>query len=124
MNISQAAKKLELTSATLRYYEKIGLIPPIERTSGGIRNYSEANLDWIHTIKCMREAGLSIESLIEYNALYKAGEQTFEERKQILLEERLNLLTKIAELERTLGKLDYKLEHFYGTKESALCQGA
>lgn len=121
MNISQAAKQLDLSSTTLRYYETIGLIPPIERTAGGARNYSEENVDWIYTIKCMRDAGLSIDALIRYNALYQKGEDTFEDRKNILLNERQTLSSKISELQETLGRLDYKLTNFYGTNGATVC---
>ncbi|MBO6438777.1 MerR family transcriptional regulator [Enterococcus faecalis] len=112
MNISQVAKQLELTPTTLRYYETIGLIPPIERTSSGIRVYCEADIDWIFTIKCMREAGLSIDSLIEYNALYLEGEETYQDRKEILLKERQNLLDKINDIKLTLDRLEYKISKY------------
>ncbi|WP_265455233.1 MerR family transcriptional regulator [Enterococcus sp. HY326] len=121
MNISQAAKQLDLTSTTLRYYETIGLIPPIERTASGVRNYSEENVDWIYTIKCMRDAGLSIDSLIQYNALYLEGAQTYDERKTILMKERQNLVDKIAEFQTTLARLDYKLNNFYSSDGATIC---
>ncbi|MHC5249498.1 MerR family transcriptional regulator [Enterococcus sp. LJL90] len=121
MNISQAAKQLDLTSTTLRYYETIGLIPPIERTASGVRNYSEENVDWIYTIKCMRDAGLSIDSLIQYNALYLEGAQTYDERKAILMKERQNLVDKIAEFQTTLSRLDYKLNNFYSSDGATIC---
>lgn len=64
MNISEAAEKSGLTAVTLRYYERIGLIPPVTRGNGGVRLYKESDLGWIDFIKCMRNAGLSIESLM------------------------------------------------------------
>lgn len=113
MNISEVSKQLDLTPTTLRYYETIGLIPPIERTSGGIRVYCEADIDWIFTIKYMREAGLSIDSLIEYNALYLEGEETYEDRKEILLRERQKLLDKLTDIKLTIERLDYKITRYY-----------
>ena len=76
MNISEAAEKSGLTAVTLRYYERIGLIPPVTRGNGGVRLYKESDLGWIDFIKCMRNAGLSIESLIEYTTLFDQGKDT------------------------------------------------
>ena len=87
MNISEAAEKSGLTAVTLRYYERIGLIPPVTRGNGGVRLYKESALGWIDFIKCMRNAGLSIESLIEYTTLFDQGKDTVVARKEILIEE-------------------------------------
>lgn len=119
MNISDVAKQLDLTPTTLRYYETIGLIPPIERTSGGKRIYCEADIDWIFTIKYMREAGLSIDSLIEYNALYLEGDETYEDRKEILLKERQKLLDKLNDIKITLERLDYKITKYYKDEKTS-----
>jgi DNA-binding transcriptional MerR regulator len=72
MNISEAAEKSGLTAVTLRYYERIGLIPPVTRGNGGVRLFNESDLGWIEFIKCMRNAGLSIESLIEYTSFVRS----------------------------------------------------
>ena len=74
MTIAEASRKYGLTADTLRYYERIGLLPPVPRTKGGIRDYDEASCGWIELMKCMRSAGVQIEALIEYVALYRQGE--------------------------------------------------
>lgn len=112
MNISEAAEKVGLTPVTLRYYERVGLIPPIKRKNGGVRVYSDDDLQWLDFIKCMRSAGLSVESLIEYTALFQEGEKTKEARKQILLEERKELLEKYQELANNLARLDQKIAYY------------
>lgn len=112
VTIAQAAKRTSLTPDTLRYYERIGLIPPVERTQGGIRNYCEQDCRWISFIKCMRSAGLPVEILIEYVALFQEGDKTLEARKAILLEQREQLLTKIHDMQDTLKRLDCKIEHY------------
>lgn len=109
MNISEVAAKTGLTPVTLRYYEKIGLIQSVKRKSGGVRNYSEADLEWINFIKCMRSAGLSIDSLIHYTALYNQGSATEAERRNILIAERAQLEKKYHVIGETLANLNRKI---------------
>ena len=85
MTITEVSKKYEITPDTLRYYERIGLIPPVPRTKGGIRDYDEESCRWIELMKCMRRAGVQIEALIEYVALFKQGDETLDARKKILI---------------------------------------
>lgn len=110
MNISEVAAKFEITPATLRYYEKEGLVPPVNRSASGIRDYNEEDLGWVEFIKCMRNAGLSIESLARYSELYKSGEETLAERKNILVEEYQKLLEKQKAINETVNRLEHKLE--------------
>lgn len=112
MNISEAAALSGLTAVTLRYYERIGLIPPVTRGNGGVRLYEESDLGWINFVKCMRNAGLSIESLIEYNALYASGKETALARKDILIEEQKKLQERYDEPGKTLDQLNKKIEHY------------
>jgi DNA-binding transcriptional MerR regulator len=112
MTIAEVAKKYGLSTDTLRYYERIGLIPPIQRNKVGNRDYSETNCQWIQMIKCMRSAGLTIESLIEYVRLFQQGEHTRQSRKQIVQEQRDLLAQRIAELQETLKILDMKIASY------------
>lgn len=112
MTISEVANKYGLSPDTLRYYERIGLIPPVPRTASGLRNYDEESCGWINFIKCMRGAGLQIEALIEYVELYQQGDSTIEARKNILTEQRKILLEKRAEIDKTIERLNYKIEHY------------
>ncbi|WNS78580.1 MerR family transcriptional regulator [Domibacillus sp. DTU_2020_1001157_1_SI_ALB_TIR_016] len=114
MNIAQVAKQFDLTAATLRYYERIGLIPPVKRKENGIRNYGEEDIKWIEFAKCMRNAGLSIESLIEYTSLFTEGDKTLKARKNILVEERQRLAAKLLEIEETVKRLDKKIKYYDG----------
>ena len=75
MTIAEVSRTYDLSADTLRYYERIGLIPPVHRSAGGIREYDEEDCRWIEFIKCMRGAGLPIESLVEYVALFQQGEE-------------------------------------------------
>lgn len=112
MTIKEVSEMFDLSADTLRYYEKIGLIDDVERTSAGIRNYKDKDIQRIHFIKCMRNAGLSIERLKRYLDLFVEGEDTVTERKEILLSQREELIAKIQELEDTLNYLDYKINNY------------
>lgn len=112
MRINEVSKQYGLSQDTLRYYERIGLIPPVPRNSGGIREYDEASLQWIEFIKCMRSAGLPIDKLIIYVNLYQKGDETIAERKQLLIEERDQLTKRIEEQQKTLARLNGKIARY------------
>lgn len=88
MTIAEVSKKYGLSADTLRYYERIGLIPPVPRTPSGVRDYDEASCRWVELMKCMRAAGVQIEALINYVALVQQGEGTLRARKDLLVEQR------------------------------------
>jgi DNA-binding transcriptional MerR regulator len=110
VQISEVSERFDLSKDTLRYYERIGLIPEIKRNSSGNRDYNEEDCGWIEFIKCMRNAGLPIESLIEYLKLYQQGDSTIRARQELLTEERDKLVEKIASMQETLERLNYKIE--------------
>ena len=110
MKIMEVSEQYSISSDTLRYYERIGLIPPVNRNGSGIRDYNELDLRRVEFIKCMRSAGLPIEVLIEYIALVQKGDKTIEARKEILVEQRELLLARMKEMQKTLVVLDHKIE--------------
>jgi DNA-binding transcriptional MerR regulator len=110
MKIGEVSERYGISSDTLRYYERIGLIPPVNRNGSGIRDYNEIDVRRVEFIKCMRSAGLPIEALIEYIALVPQGDKTIEARKEILIEQREQLLARMAEMQKTLDMLDYKIK--------------
>ncbi|RCW50736.1 MULTISPECIES: MerR family transcriptional regulator [unclassified Halanaerobium] len=110
MQISEVSERFDLTKDTLRYYERVGLIPEIRRNSSGNRDYTEEDCNWIEFIKYMRDAGLSIDTLIEYLKLYQKGDSTIKERKELLTEERDKLAEKINKMQQTLERLNYKID--------------
>lgn len=112
MTIAEVSKRHGLSSDTLRYYERIGLIPNVNRSKSGIRAYSDEDCRWIEFIKCMRGAGLPIEALIEYVALFQKGDSTAHARKEILIEQREQLSQRIEIMQKTLERLDYKIERY------------
>lgn len=114
MKIQEVSEKFEISTDTLRYYERIGLIPTVNRTESGIRDYTEEDMRRVDFVKCMRSAGLPIEVLIDYMALVQKGDSTIATRKEILLEQREQLIARIEEMQKTLGILNYKIQVFDG----------
>ena len=110
MTISEVSKKYNLTQDTLRYYEKIGMLSNVPRNKSGIRNYDENSCRRIEFVKCMRDAGVEIEALLEYMKLFEEGKSTAKRRKEILEEQREKLLEKQKNITASLERLDYKIK--------------
>lgn len=112
MVISEVSKKYDITTDTLRYYERICLIPPVHRNSSGNRDFTEEDCNWVEFIKCMRNAGLSIESLIDYVKMFQEGDSTVDARKHLLIEQRDLLAERINNMQATLDRLNYKIDRY------------
>jgi MerR family transcriptional regulator, aldehyde-responsive regulator len=112
MKIAEVSEHYAISSDTLRYYERIGLIPSVNRSESGVRDYNETDVKWVEFIKCMRGAGLPIEALIEYVGLVQQGDKTIETRKEILKEQRELLIARMKEMQKTLDILDYKISEY------------
>ncbi len=120
MTIKEVSEKYAVSQDTLRYYERIGLIPPVARTAGGIRNYTESNIGWVETAVCMRNAGVPIEALIEYVKLYQEGDATFEARRQLLQEQYDHLEEQKQQIEQTMKRLRYKISRYEKALETGV----
>jgi Predicted transcriptional regulators len=112
MTIAEVSRKYDISQDTLRYYERIGLIPGVNRNSSGIRDYSEEDCRWVEFIKCMRSAGIPIETLIEYVSLFQQGDETIAARKQLLTEQRDKLIERMEEMKNILERLNHKIESY------------
>lgn len=110
MKIAEVSEKFGLSADTLRYYERVGLIPTVNRNGSGIRDYNELDLRRVDFIKCMRAAGLPVEVLIEYMGLVQQGDITTEARKEILIEQRNLVAARLQEMQKTLDLLNHKIE--------------
>lgn len=109
MMIAEVSEKFDISHDTLRYYERIGLIQSVNRNKSGIRDYTEDDCRWIEFIKCMRSAGLPIEVLIEYVGLFQQGDATIKARKELLSEQRNQLMARMEDMQKTLERLNYKI---------------
>lgn len=112
MTIKEVSEKFDISQDTLRYYERIGMIPPVTRTAGGIRDYQPEDLGWVELAVCMRSAGLPIEALIEYVRLYQEGDGTIPARLQLLMEQREVLQQQREKIDATLDRLNYKISRY------------
>ena len=112
MTIAEVSRKYDISADTLRYYERIGLIPPVPRTRGGLRDYGEESCGWIQLMKCMRAAGVQIEALIEYVDLFQQGDATLDARKALLVEQRDQLVSRMAEMQAALDLLNQKIDRY------------
>ena len=112
MTIKEVSQKYNISQDTLRYYERVGMIPKVTRTASGIRDYQESDLSWVELVICMRSAGLPVEALIEYVELYQQGDQTFSARLELLQEQRRNLEEQQKQLQAAISKLDYKISRY------------
>lgn len=112
MTIAEVSKKYEMSPDTLRYYERIGLIPQVPRNKSGIRDYDENSCRWIELMKCMRKAGVQIEALIEYVSLFQQGDSTVNARKMLLIEQRDQLLARMEEMQKSLDRLNQKIDRY------------
>ena len=109
MTITQVSQKYGLSQDTLRYYERIGIIPPVPRNKSGIRDYDEVSCGWIELMKCMRAAGVQIEALIEYVRLCREPGDTAAARREILLSQRALLQARVEDMQQALRRLDHKI---------------
>ena len=112
MTIAEVSRKYDISADTLRYYERIGLIPPVPRTRGGLRDYGEESCGWIQLMKCMRAAGGQIEALIEYVDLFQHGDAPLDARKALLVEQRDQLVSRMAEMQASLDLLNQKIDRY------------
>ena len=110
MNIKSASDLLGISADTIRYYERVGLVPPITRTATGIRDFQDQAIEALEFIKCFRSAGVSVASLVDYMSLYQKGDETREERLGILEEEKKKLEERLSQLQTALNRLNHKIK--------------
>lgn len=120
MTIKEVCELLGITPDTLRYYEKAGAIPPVGRTAGGIRNYTEDDVNWINNAICLRGAGVSIEAVSEYVRLFQMGDETLQARCDLLRNAREEVLAAKAQIDQALDRLDYKVRKYEEAVETGV----
>ncbi|QUG41741.1 MerR family transcriptional regulator [Psychrobacillus sp. INOP01] len=114
MNSKQVAEMFDLSVDTLRYYERIGVIPPVTRDKNGYRNYQTGDLNWIFLAKSLRSAGLSIESLIEFATLAGLSDtqNVDDAQKQILVDQLEEIEKNIEKMKEVRALLQYKIDTY------------
>ena len=112
MTIKEVCEKYGITPDTLRYYERVGVIPEVTRTAGGRRDYRAEDIQWVEKAVCMRDAGVPIEILIEYVRLCRQGDETIEARANLLKEARARIVEARKKCDAALERLDYKISRY------------
>ncbi len=115
--IKQAAEKMKLTSYTLRYYDKEGLLPFVERDNAGNRLFSENDIEWLGLICCLKNTGMPIKQIRRFIQNALEGDHTIESRVEMLLEHRNSVLRQMEDLNKNLEKINYKINYYSGCLE-------
>ena len=110
MTIKEVCSRFNVSPDTLRYYERVRVIPEVHRTAGGIRDYTDDDIKWVETATCFRSAGMPIELLIEYVKLFREGDHTIQARCDLLKEARERILAERKKFDDALAKMDYKIK--------------
>ncbi|MFH8288300.1 MULTISPECIES: MerR family transcriptional regulator [unclassified Streptomyces] len=117
--ISEVAAFTGLTAYTLRWYERIGLMPHIDRSHTGQRRYRNRDLDWLALVGKLRLTGMPVADMVRYAELVREGQHTFPERQELLERTRRDVRSRIAELQDTLSVLDYKIDTYAGARKTS-----
>lgn len=117
--ISEVVAFTGLTAHTLRWYERIGLMPHVDRSHTGQRCFSNRDLDWLAFVGKLRLTGMPVADMVRYAELLREGEHTFEERQELLEATRRDVKTRIVELQDTLAVLDFKIDFYAGARAAS-----
>ena len=120
MTIKEVCERFGISADTLRNYEKVGAIPKVARSQGGIREYDDEALGWVQTAVCLRKAGVSVEAIAEYVRLFDMGDETLQARLDLLSKEREELGKQLAELTEAVNLLDWKISRYRSAVETGV----
>lgn len=112
MTIKEVCEKYDITPDTLRYYERVGVIPEVNRTKSGIRDFTKEDIKWVENAVCMRSAGVPVEMLIEYVKLFREGDSTITARRNLLIEARAKVQKNLDKYQATIDRLNYKISRY------------
>ncbi|HIU74384.1 MAG TPA: MerR family transcriptional regulator [Candidatus Pelethocola excrementipullorum] len=119
--VGEMAKKMGVTSSTLRYYDKEGLLPFVERSGGGIRMFKDEDFEWLSIIECLKKTGMSIKDIKIFIDWCFEGDSTIEKRLSLIEEQREAVINQIEQMQETLGMLDYKRWYYETAKKAGTC---
>lgn len=120
MTISEVSKKYGISQAALRYYERMGMIPQVTRTAGGVRDYQAEDMEWVELVKCMRSAGLTVEAIAEYVRLCQDGGDTIPARLRLLQDQMALLQAQRDQIDAAIDKLNYKISRYEKAVETGV----
>lgn len=120
--VGEMAKKLNVAPSTLRYYDKEGLLPFVERSDGGIRMFKDEDFEWLHIIECLKKTGMSIKDIKTFIDWCMEGDSTIEQRLQLIDQQREAVLNQIAQMQETLKTLNFKHWYYETAKAAGTCK--
>ena len=119
--IGEMAQKLNVAPSTLRYYDKEGLLPFVERSSGGIRMFKDEDMEWLRLLGCLKKAGMPLKEIRSFMDWSRQGDATIDRRLDLLEKQRQSVLEQQKQLEDTLLMLDYKRWYYQTAQEAGTC---
>lgn len=120
--VGEMAEKLDVAPSTLRYYDKEGLLPFVERSSGGIRMFQEKDFSWLSIIECLKKTGLPIKEIKQFMDWCAEGDSTIGQRLELMEKQRAVVQQQIAQMQDTLEMLNYKCWYYKTAKEAGTCR--
>ena len=119
--IGEMAQKLNVAPSTLRYYDKEGLLPFVERSSGGIRMFKDEDMEWLRLLGCLKKAGMPLREIKAFMDWSRQGDATISQRLELIEKQRQSVLDQQKQLEETLLMLDYKRWYYQTAQEAGTC---
>ncbi|MDO5387901.1 MAG: MerR family transcriptional regulator [Clostridia bacterium] len=116
--VGEMSKMLEIPTSTLRYYDKEGLLPFVERSKSGIRMFKEADYEWLQVINCLKKAGMSLKDIKNYIYMAMEGDKTIDERLSLFQKQKKAIEDQISELQETLNIVNFKCWYYEKAKEA------
>jgi DNA-binding transcriptional MerR regulator len=110
--IREVCEKTGLTAHTLRYYEKEKLLPSVDRSAGGFRQYSDEDMEKLAMICCLKNTGMSLQEIAQFMALSREGDSTLQARCEMLKKHRESVLERMEEMQRYLDKVTRKYDFY------------
>ncbi|MBS4773661.1 MAG: MerR family transcriptional regulator [Proteobacteria bacterium] len=111
-SIGQVAKKTGLTAHTLRYYEKEGLLPFVQKSGSGLRVFSENDLGWLAMIECLKGTGMTLKDIKQYIDWFIEGDSTLEKRLDMFKRQKVRVAEQMAQLQQHMEKINYKIAYY------------
>ena len=112
--VGEMAKRLGVAPSTLRYYDQEGLLPFVERSSGGIRVFKDSDYAWLQIIECLKKTGMKLQDIKIFVEMAMQGDETIGARLELIVKQKETVKAQIAEMEETLKMLEFK-EWYYAT---------
>lgn len=119
--VGEVSKMINIAPSTLRYYDKEGLLPFVERSKGGIRMFKERDLEWLNTIECLKKTGMSIKDIKIFIDWCIEGDSTIDKRLALIDKQRDSVISQIEQMNKTLDTLNYKHWYYETAKKAGTC---